>query len=179
MLRLNLPETIETERLLIQRLRYEDAEEIFFGYASRPEATKFVSWPTHRNIEDTRSFLAYAHSAWLTGQEYSFSIRLKNGQFVGSIGFINDNGKVQFGYIICPSKWRKGYATETVVNMMDILRKANGVFRIYSFVDVENVASQKVLLRSGLIEEARLPAWFRFVNQDNKPKDCLLFRLPL
>ena len=180
MVRLNLPETIETERLLIQRLRYEDAEEIFFGYASKPEATKFVSWPTHRSIEDTRSFLAYAHSAWLTGREYSFSIRIKGGtQFVGSIGFINDDGKVQFGYIICPSKWGNGYATETVVGMMDLLRNAAGIFRIYSFVDVDNIASQKVLQRSGLIEEARLPLWFRFVNQDNKPKDCLLFRLPL
>ncbi|HEX5169539.1 MAG TPA: GNAT family N-acetyltransferase [Cyclobacteriaceae bacterium] len=180
MVRLNLPERIETDRLLIQRLRYEDAEEIFFGYASKPEATKFVSWPTHTSIEDTRIFLHYAHAAWSTGTDYSFSIRLKqNDQFVGSIGFINENGKIQFGYVVCPSKWGRGFATETVSRMMDLLRREEAVFRIYTFVDVENVASQKVLLKGGLVKEAELRNWFRFVNQGNRPKDCILFRLPL
>jgi ribosomal-protein-alanine N-acetyltransferase len=180
MVRLSLPERVETSRLLIQRLRYEDAGEIFFGYASKPEATKFVSWPTHQRIEDTIAFLRYAEAGWSAGTDNSFSIRVKeNGQFAGTIGFLNDNGKVQFGYVICPSKWGNGYATEAVTKMMDVLRTQKEIFRIYTFVDLENVASQKVLIRAGLVEEARLKNWFRFVNQDNRPKSCLLFRLPL
>src|SRR5690606_25474033 len=106
MIRLQLPERIETERLLLQRLRYEDAEEIFYSYASKPEATKFLSWPTHQSLEDTHSFLRYAREGWSWGTDYSFSIRLKeSNQFIGSFGVINDKGKVQFGYVISPSKW--------------------------------------------------------------------------
>ena len=52
MSRLSLPAIIRTERLLLQRLRYEDAEEIFYAYASKPEATRYVSWPTHRSDID-------------------------------------------------------------------------------------------------------------------------------
>jgi RimJ/RimL family protein N-acetyltransferase len=63
--------------------------------------------------------------------------------------------------------------------MMGILKRQNGVYRISTFVDVENVASQKVLIKAGLVIEAMLPKWFRFINQENTPKDCVLFRLPL
>jgi ribosomal-protein-alanine N-acetyltransferase len=180
MLRLDLPELIETNRLLLQRLRYEDAEEIFFAYASKPEATKFLSWPTHIEIENSRAFLRYAIDAWTKAKDYSFSIRLKEtGQLIGSFGIINDDGKVQFGYVITPTKWNQGFATETVVKMMSVLKEQPGIYRISTFVDVENIASQKVLLNSGLVEEARLEKWFRFINQNNQPKNCILYNLPL
>ena len=61
---------------------------------------------------------------------------------------------------------------------MPLLRTQHNVYRINTFVDAENVASANVLLKAGLIEEARLSKWFRFVNQDNEAKDCILFKLP-
>jgi [ribosomal protein S5]-alanine N-acetyltransferase len=179
MVHLNLPEIVETERLLLQRLKYEDAEEIFYAYASKPEATKFLSWAMHKRIEDTRAFVRYAMESWNLGLDYSYAIRLKkNNKFIGSFGMINENGKIQFGYVLTPSEWRNGYATEACRKMMDVLKTFPLVFRIGTFVDVDNIASINVLKKCGLIEEARLPRWFRFVNQGNEPKDCILFRLP-
>ncbi|HEY3430426.1 MAG TPA: GNAT family N-acetyltransferase, partial [Cyclobacteriaceae bacterium] len=74
MIRLNLPEKIETERLRLQRLRYEDAEEIFYSYASKPEVTKYLVFPTHQSVSDARRFLAYVVPAWDSGIDYSFGI---------------------------------------------------------------------------------------------------------
>ena len=177
---LSLPDHIVTERLSLRRLRYEDAEEIFFTYASKPEVTRFVSWPTHRTLQDTKAFLRYAINGWDSGTDYSFAIRLlESNRLIGSIGVINENGKLQFGYVFSPTQWNKGYATEVCLTLMSLLRNQKGVYRIQSFVDVENVSSERVLIKSGLVEEARLPRWFRFVNQDNEAKDCILFRLPL
>ena len=120
---LAIPEEIETERLLLQRLRYEDAEEIFYVYASKTEATQFVSWARHQTIEDTRTFLNATVTGWEKGEDYSFSIRLKeNRRFIGSFGFLNDRGKVQFGYILGPQYWGKGFATEVCVRMMEITK---------------------------------------------------------
>ena len=179
MIRLHLPEKISTDRLVIQRLRYEDAEEIFYCYAGKPEATRFVSWATHRSIGDTRGFLRYAVDAWHLGLDYSFSIRLKeSNRLIGSIGVINENGRIQFGYIFSPTQWGNGYATEVCMKMMELLKKEKEVFRIGTYVDTENIGSIRVLQKSGLVEEARLPRWIIFPNQDNKPKDCLLFVLP-
>jgi [ribosomal protein S5]-alanine N-acetyltransferase len=180
MVRLNFPEKIETTRLLLQRLRYEDAEEIFYSYASKPEATRYLSWKTHRSVEDTRAFLRHAIDCWNRGTDYSFSIRLKNThKLIGSFGVINENGKIQFGYVLSPSQWGNGYATEACKMIMSLLKTFPGIFRVGTFVDISNTASINVLIKSGLIEEARLDNWYRFLNQDDQPKDCLLFRLPL
>lgn len=177
---LDFPEQFFTERLAIQRLKYEDAEEIFYAYASKPDATRYVSWPTHRTIDDTRSFLRYAIDAWKMGSDYSFSVRLKDSsRLIGSFGVLNQDGKLQVGYIFSPSQWGNGYATEVCRMMMDFLKSQPGVFRIQSFVDVDNTASAKVLIKSGLVEEARLKKWFKFVNQHNEIKDCIHFYLPL
>ena len=177
---LNLPDHIVTQRLSLRRLRYEDAEEIFYTYASKPEVTKFVSWPTHRTLQDTKTFLQYAVNGWDNGTDYSFAVRLQeSNRLIGSIGVINENGKLQFGYAFSPAQWNKGYATEVCRMLMTLLRNQKGVYRIQTFVDVENISSAKVLIKSGLVEEARLPRWFRFVNQNNEAKDCILFRLPL
>ena len=180
MVALNIPEQILTDRLSLHRLRYEDAEEIFYTYASKAEVTRFVSWPTHKTLKDTNAFLRYAVTAWDEGTDYTFAVRLKeSNQLVGSIGVINENGKLQFGYVFSPTQWNKGYATEVCLRLMDLLKTQPGVYRIQSFVDAENVSSARVLIKSGLVEEARLVRWFRFVNQNNEAKDCILFKLPL
>ena len=178
MIRLNLPEKIETDRLLLSRLRCEDAEEIFYSYASKPEATKYLAFPTHQTINDARNFLTYAVGAWDKGVEYVYGIRLKgDNQFVGSIGVINENGKAHFGYSLSPIYWNKGLATEACKAVVGLLKKEKQLHRIWTFIDAENVASGKVIMKCGLVEEARLAKWFRFINQDNQPKDCILYVL--
>ena len=177
-MRLAIPEILHTERLTLQRLKYEDADEIFYTYASKEEATRFMLWPTHKHIGDTHAFLKYAVNGWRSGIDYSFGIRLKSSnRFIGSCGLINDEGKIQFGYILSPTHWGQGYATEICKKLIEVVRSLPEVYRINTFVDAENIASAKVLLKVGLIEEARLEKWFRFINQNNQPKDCLLFRL--
>lgn len=157
----------------------EDADEIFYAYASKPEATAFVSWSTHESIRDTRTFLEYAVAAWDRGIDYSYSIRLQGeNRLIGSFGVMNDDGKIQFGYIFSPTQWGRGYATEACTAMMQLLRQEKGVYRVGTFVDTDNIASVRVLQKCGLVEEARLTKWFRFINQGGQPKDCFLFRLP-
>jgi len=178
MVLLHLPLELRTARLHLQRLKYEDAEEIFYTYASKPEATKFMSWPTHQSIEDTRSFLYYARDAWEKSLDFSYSIRLTDtGRLIGSIGVINDDGKVQFGYILSPTQWGLGYGTEACTAVIHTLKAIRSIHRIWTLVDVDNKASIRVLQKSGLVEEARLEKWFRFINQNNDPKDCLIFRV--
>lgn len=177
---LDLPTTFSTDRLMIQKLRYEEAEEIFYAYASKHEATRFMSWPTHRSLDDTLAFLAYADRSWKSGTDYSFSIRLKSSsRLIGSFGIMNDHGRVQFGYVYSPTQWGRGYATEVCRTMMDWLRNCPAVREVRTFTDAENVASARVLIKSGLIQEGRVSSAFRFVNQGDQAKDCIRFRLPL
>jgi ribosomal-protein-alanine N-acetyltransferase len=174
--RLSMPAEIETERLLLQRLKYEDAEEIFYAYASKPQATHYLSWATHETVDDTRLFLQYSIANWNFGTDYSYSIRLKTGLLIGSIGVLNDEGKVQIGYVLSPGHWGHGYTTEACASVLSVLKTLDNIFRVGTFVDAENQASIRVLQKCGLVQEAYLVKWFRFVNQGNQPRDCLLFR---
>src|SRR5688572_7201225 len=164
MFKLDLPTQIQTKRLSLQKLRYEEAEEICSCYASKPEATKFMSWPTHESLEDTESFLHYAARGWEEGTDYSYGIRLRrNARLIGSFGVMNEYGKLQFGYILSPTQWGNGYATEVCKAMLPLLRSQPGVYCIRTFIDIENTASGNVLRKSGLIEEGVVSNDFTFV----------------
>lgn len=178
--KLTMPDQIMTTRLLIQRLDLQDAEAMYYVYASKPEATKYVSFPTHNSITDARKYLAYARAAWNMGRDYSYAIRLQSdNRLIGSIGVINDAGKCNFGYILGPAYWGKGFATEAASAILNVLKNQPGVFRIWSVCDVENEASKRVLEKAGLKLEASLEKWMRFPNQNNEPKDCLMYRYEL
>ena len=179
-MKLSIPENLETERLHLHRLRYEDAEEIFYTYASKPESTRYLSWPTHQSIRDTRQFLQYAVQGWNDGSDYSFAIRQKtSNRLIGSCGMMHDNGRIQFGYVLGPNHWGQGFGTEVCRRLMQLIQGYAEIYRVSTFVDADNLASINVLLKAGLQEEARLEKWYRFVNQSMQPKDCILFKLPL
>lgn len=48
---------LETDRLILRRLVIEDAESMYYNWASDPEVTKFLTWPTHKNIDVTKALL--------------------------------------------------------------------------------------------------------------------------
>ena len=47
--------TIElaTERLALRRFMIEDAENMYYNWASEDEVTRFLTWPTHKSVEDS------------------------------------------------------------------------------------------------------------------------------
>ncbi len=177
-LRLPFPESVLVGMLCLRRLRYEDAEEIFFTYASKSEATRFLSWPTHQSLADTRRFLRQAVSAWNAGLDYTYAIRLAGtNRLAGSIGAIVKGSEVQVGYVVSPALWGRGIATAACGVVSSLLKKMSPVTRVWTFVDAENVASMRVLEKCGWLRSELKPAYFAFVNQGNRLKDCYEFTL--
>ena len=43
--------TLETQRLILRRFALSDAEAMYQNWASDPEVTKFLTWPTHTSAE--------------------------------------------------------------------------------------------------------------------------------
>ena len=175
-----MDQQIYTRRLELRRLQPNDAEEVFYSYGSKPEVGRYLTWPTHQGVGDTRRFLQHVEQAWNVGMEFTFGLRLKSlNRLVGAFGVQNDDGRLEVGYVLAPTFWGQGLATEACTTMVHYLKELPRVYRIQSFIDAENTASAKVLLKSGFIEEARLPKWRRFINQGNVPRDCIQFRVPL
>ncbi len=81
----DLPE-LETERLLLRKMRLDDAEAMFV-YASDPEVTRYVLFETHRSVEDSESFLRLALEGYEREDFGGWGVVLKDsGAFVGTCG---------------------------------------------------------------------------------------------
>ena len=99
---------IETPRLVLRRAVREDAEVMFRNWASDPEVTKFLTWPTYQTVETAYPIL----DLWIEGYEqpdfYQWMIVLKElGEPIGSISVVRRNDaleEAEIGYCI-GSKW--------------------------------------------------------------------------
>ena len=72
---------IETQRLLLKPITLEDASAVFV-WASDPEVNRYMPYPLHKSIEDTRAWIASITPDML---EFGF-YRKDNGQLIGTGG---------------------------------------------------------------------------------------------
>lgn len=145
---------IETERLVLRRFTLEDAENMYRNWASDPEVTRFLLWPTHEDVEHTRSILKEWVSSYENEDKYEWCIAKKeNDEPIGSIGAFNYNEKVQsieIGYCISKAYWHQGITSEAMRAVMDYLLHEVGVARIEARHDPKNQHSGGVMRKCGL-----------------------------
>ena len=106
---------LETERLRLRALRSDDVQAIFDGWASDPEVNRYMPYPLHKSIEDTRAWIASITPDML---EFGF-YRKDNGQLIGTGGVgKNEDGVHTLGYNLRRDAWGQGYATEAAQAML-------------------------------------------------------------
>ena len=90
----------------------------------------------------------------------TFIIEKKDGAKIGSISHFNMLAPyakmLEIGYALVPSERRKGYCTEATQLMVDYLFLSKDIARIQATTHFGNVASQKVLEKSGFKREGTL-----------------------
>jgi len=141
---------ILTERLVLRRPRDEDAGAIFERYASDPEVTRYLSWPTHRTIDDTLGFLVCSHLAWAQWPAGPLLIESRDsGQLLGSTGLEFETAEaVSTGYALAQDVWGNGFASEALRAVIAIAASV-GVKRLAACCHTEHQASIRVLERCG------------------------------
>lgn len=172
------PEQLETERLLLRRPRADDAAAIFRRYASDPDVTRYLSWPRHTAIDDTRVFLGFSDSEWRQwgcGPYVAFD--RESGELVGSTGLAFETAVLaSTGYLLARDAWGRGYATE-ILAAMTALARSLGVVRLYAVCHPDNVASQHVLAKGGYIREGLLRRHTTFPNISPHRSDVVCYAL--
>lgn len=145
---------IETDRLILRRFTVADAEKMYQNWASDPEVTKFLTWPTHENAEATRALLTDWVSSYENADKYEWCIALKeNDEPVGSMGVVHCNEKVQsmeIGYCIGREYWHQGITSEALAAVMQFLLEEVGAYRIESRHDARNPHSGAVMKKCGM-----------------------------
>src|SRR5689334_3813649 len=112
--RIRAPERLETARLELRRPVAADADAIFATYAADPEVTRYVGFPRHQRIEDTRAFLDFSDSQWQAWPAGPYLLRLRStGALIGSSGLMFETPlRAATGYVLARQAWGFGYATE-------------------------------------------------------------------
>ena len=175
---MGIPEQIETLRLVLRKPTFADAEAVFLRYANDPEVTKFLSWPRHQSIEDTRAFLASSEAEWLRWTAGPYLIESRAGQLLGSTGLYFENPTAAVtGYVLARDAWGQGYATEALGAIVTIAREV-GIRRLHALCHAGHRASAHVLEKCGFRCEGLLPHHAEFPNlAPGQAEDCLRYSL--
>lgn len=151
---------IETERLILRRFVVEDAWAMYDNWASDPEVTKFMTWPTHGSPEISRMVLTDWVSHYGEDDYYQWAIVLKDlGEPIGSISAVDTNDRkelVHIGYCIGKRWWRCGYTSEAMQAVMDFFFDEVGVNRVEARHDPNNPGSGAVMRKCGMRFEGTL-----------------------
>jgi len=147
-------QTIETDRLILRQARREDAEPMFRNWASDPEVTRFLTWPTHEKEEVSR----WVIDNWMREYErddfYQWMIVLKDiGEPIGSISVVRQNNSVEeaeIGYCIGRSWWHKGIMSEALAAVIEYLFTEVGMNRVAARHDPNNPHSGGVMRKCGM-----------------------------
>ena len=171
------PREYTTERLLLRQPRNGDAQGIFSEYAGDPAVGKFLAWPIHQSIEDTREFLAFSDSEWRTrpGGPYLIFTR-DESTLLGSTGLaFESDERASTGYVIARRHWGQGIATEALRAITEIAAQVR-LTSLYALCHPDHVASQNVLKKNGFRLTRTVEKGCPFPNQpDSEPRDVFCF----
>lgn len=151
---------LETKRLLLRKFNINDAEAIFRNWASDDEVTKFLTWPTHKNVENSIGYINFCLESYKKEDSYQWGIELKEtGELIGNISVIRIDEKpeaVELGYVIGRGFWGNGYTAEAVKSVISFLFEEVGVNRIAARHDTNNPNSGRVMQKAGMKYEGTL-----------------------
>lgn len=168
---------LTTTRLELTRITSSDVESIFELFSS-PDVVKFYDLDAFKERSQAEKLIRLFESRHESSSGIRWGIRMKeSGRFVGTCGFNSWNEKMRnaaIGYDLKPEYWNQGITTEA---LCEIIRAAfagllpcGPLHRIQADTIPGNVASEKVLLKTGFKEEGtrRECAYLRGSYRDMK-----------
>lgn len=151
----------ETERLILRELLPEDAGGMF-TLDSDPEVHRYLGNQPITTIEQAQAAIGFIRKQYVDEGIGRWAVIEKaSGQFIGWAGLKlvrrETNRHTNFydvGYRFIRSAWGKGYASEAAKVSVDYAFQHFDIDTLYGMADLENLASNKVLKKSGLRQTA-------------------------
>jgi len=151
--------TLRTKRLVLRKLTMADAEAVY-AYGRDPEVTKHVAFPTHRSIEDAKSFLRDTLKHYRRGEPASWAIvRKTDNRLIGAIGFIHyseKDARIEAGYALARDSWGQGSMTEAFGEVLRFAFQRLGINRVEARCSPDNIGSYRVMEKCGMRYEGLL-----------------------
>ncbi len=145
---------IETKRLILREYKESDWKAVHL-YGQQENILIYEAWGPNSE-EQTKAFIEKSINERKENPRKAFElcVTLKyDGKLIGGCGFrIKKENRIRgdFGYIINPDFWNKGFATEASKGLLDYMIKQYNITEIEATCDILNLQSQRVLEKCGL-----------------------------
>lgn len=168
MLKLNFtpfPE-LKTERLLLRRIRMDDAADIFF-LRSDERVLKYLGKEPATSIEQAKTFIMQVNNSADANESIIWAITLKDNpaRVIGTICYWRvqpENYRAEIGYALHPEYWRKGIMKEGILKVLDYGFETMKLHSVEARTGIDNIASGAILQATGFVKEAHLKEEFFF-----------------
>ncbi|MGE7672343.1 GNAT family N-acetyltransferase [Lysinibacillus sp. NPDC094403] len=148
---------LKTARLTLRPISLNDLEAMF-NYASSENVARYVTWEPHKSLDDTKEFVELILNGYSQGKHLFWGIEYEQ-KLIGTIDFVSINETHKFaeiGYVLSEAYWNKGITTEAAKKLIDFGFNELGLVRIQARCFEENIGSQKVMEKSGMLYEGIL-----------------------
>jgi ribosomal-protein-alanine N-acetyltransferase len=148
---------LETKRLVLRHQVLTDLDALWALYCD-PEITRYIpdAPKTYAEAREELEWFLNGHpkhpelGLWAT-------IHKETGNFIGRCGLlpwtIDGQPEVEVAYTIAREYWGQGLATEAAQSILDYGFERLHLSRLICLIDAENIASQKVAQKIGMIYE--------------------------
>lgn len=174
-------EILKTERLLLRRPEPRDATAMFERYTSDSEVTRYLCWPRHQSVADTKRYLEDNKHTWQRCPVGTYLIESRDSRsLMGSIGLSwETHYRASVGYALARDSWGRGYATEALREVLSALRGTE-LHRVYALCHHRNHVSARMLEKCGFALEGTLKCHTIFPNLGQTgPNDVFCYGLCL
>ena len=170
---------LETKRLFLRPFRPEDAADCLSNWATDPAIYQYISGQPQTPQEMTE-WLSSAEKAYACPETYYWAIEDKASRAVIGEIYVDDfssrNRWCELDWKIGKAFQRKGFAAEAAQAVIHYLTAEHpGVHRIQAKCCTENLASERVMQKLGMVREGILRGYF--LDHENRWQNVVLYSL--
>lgn len=150
-LRVRFPELV-SERLLLRKIESKDCDTLF-QFVTDPLVGQHMSFQSDTLLFPERLY-RYFEESYRSLRDLHFAMIWRDtGEVVGICSmqqWSTQAGKARLGYLVSPSFWNLGIATEAAGMVLDFGVNTLGIHEVEARCAVDNPASERVLQKLGL-----------------------------
>ena len=145
---------LATKRVILRQLTQDDLDNLY-RLNSNPQVMEYIA-PVY-DLETCQKRLDIAQTYYQRNSKFGkwAAILKETEEFMGwfCLKHLDNSDETEIGYRMLPEFWGKGIATEVSFALVEYGFTEAGLDRIVGICRPENIASQRVLLKAGLIYE--------------------------
>ena len=150
---------LESERLVLRKVVWEDAESYYRHLGSSEAVTRGMLWNPHQDISESVASVEKTLRRYAEGRCYRWAITEKGkNELIGIIEllrFDEADCSCSFAYMLGEDFWGKGYGTEVLKNVFRFAFEEMGVEVIRADHFEDNPASGACMRKAGMTRVGR------------------------